>query len=357
MKTRVLAAMSGGVDSSVAAAILKGEGYDVTGVTMEIWSGEACGIEGRHHGCYGPGEKEDVEDAQKVAQILGIPLYIFDLREVYKAEVLDYVQREYLSGRTPNPCIRCNRIIKLGALIEKARDAGIEFDYFATGHYARIECDESRRVCLLKKAKDQTKDQSYFLSLVSKQQLGRLLLPLGDLSKDKVRELASELGLDVHDKPESQNFISGGYYSLFKADVQPGPILDGKGNILGQHKGIPYYTIGQRRGLGVSSDEAMYVTAIYPERNAIQIGKREELFSDELIASELNWIAVEGLDKPTRVKAKIRYFSKEAAAVLTPLDKDKVHVKFEEPQMAITPGQAVVFYDDDVVIGGGIIEE
>ena len=357
MKTRVLTAMSGGVDSSVAAAILKSEGYDVMGVTMEIWSGEVCRIEGRHHGCYGPGEKEDVEDAQKVAQILGIPLYIFDLREVYKSEVLDYVQREYLSGRTPNPCIRCNRIIKLGALIKKASDAGIEFDFVATGHYARIEYDQSRRVCLLKKAKDQSKDQSYFLSLVSKQQLGRLLLPLGNLSKGKVRELASELGLDVHDKPESQDFISGGYYSLFKADVQPGPILDRKGNILGQHKGIPYYTIGQRRGLGISSDETMYVTAIYPERNAIQVGKREELFRDELIASELNWIAVEGLEQPTRVKAKIRYFSKEAEAVLTALEKDKVHLKFKEPQMAITPGQAVVFYDDDIVIGGGIIEQ
>ncbi len=349
--------MSGGVDSSVAAAILKNEGYDVTGAIMEIWAGEACGLEGRRHGCYGPGEKEDVADAQKVAQALGIPLYIFDLREVYQTEVLDYVQREYLSGKTPNPCIRCNRIVKLGALIEKAHDAGVDFDYFATGHYARIEYDESRRACLLKKARDRSKDQSYFLSLVSKQQLGRLLLPLGNLSKDKVRELASGLGLEVHDKPESQNFISGGYYSLFKADIPPGPILDRKGNILGQHKGLPYYTIGQRRGLGISSDETMYVIAIYPERNAIKVGKQEELFRDELMASELNWIAVEKPEQPIRVKAKIRYFSKEAEALLTPQDKDRVRVKFEEPQMAITPGQAVVFYDDDVVIGGGIIEE
>jgi len=349
--------MSGGVDSSVAAAILKNEGYDVTGVTMEIWSGEACHIEGRHHGCYGPGEEEDIEDAKKVARIIGIPLYVFDLREVYKAEILDYVQQEYLSGRTPNPCIRCNRIIKLGALVKKASDAGIEFDFFATGHYARVEYDKSRQVCLLKKAKDQTKDQSYFLSLLSKQQLGSLLLPLGDFSKDKVRELASELGLGVHDKRESQNFISGGYYSLFKAAVKPGPILDRDGNILGQHKGIPYYTIGQRRGLGISSGETIYVTAIYLERNAIQVGKREELFSDQLIASELNWIMGEGIEQPVRVKAKIRYNSKEAEAVLTALDKDKVQVKFKEPQMAITPGQAVVFYDDDFVIGGGIIEQ
>ena len=352
---KVAVAMSGGVDSSVAAALLKEQGYQVSGVTMKIGAGEVFSGEGRRHGCYGPGEEKDIEDARKVAQTLGIPFYVFDLRQEYKAEVLDYFCHEYLSGRTPNPCIKCNRQIKFDALVEKARDSGIEFDYFATGHYVRIEYDESKHRYLLKKARDLTKDQSYFLFSLSQGQLGRSLFPVGDYAKEVVRKMASDFGLGVDKKPESQDFIAGGYFPLVKA-AQPGPILDKTGNMLGEHRGVSFYTVGQRKGLGISAKEPLYVTDINLERNAIIVGSKEELYHDELIASGLNWIAIERLQQPADVKTKIRYRHQEAEAVIAPLDEDKVYIRFKEPQMAITPGQAVVFYDDDTVIGGGTVE-
>jgi len=352
---RVMVAMSGGVDSSVAAALLKKEGHEVVGVTMRIWNGEPLPEQERGHCCYGPDE-EDIEDARKVAQALDIPFHVFDLRREYKNEVLDYVLREYLCGRTPNPCIRCNRRVKLDKLVEKAWQAGIGFDYVATGHYARVEWSQSKRRYLLKKASDETKDQSYFLSSLSQAQLGRCLFPLGNHTKKEVRGLASAFDLAMDDRPESQDFVAGGYSSLFRAAARPGPILDRQGNVLGEHRGIPFYTIGQRKGLGISAREALYVTSIDQERNAIVAGTREELYEDELICAQPNWIAIPGLRHPTKVKAKIRYSHRETEAVIAPLAKDEVHVKFKEPQMAITPGQAVVFYNRDVVLGGGTIE-
>ena len=353
---KVAVALSGGVDSSVAAALLQEKGHEVTGVTMKVWDGEVLPGDETRHSCYGPGEEEDIEDARRVTQSLGIPFYIFDLRQEYKAEVLDYSCHEYLLGRTPNPCVRCNRRVKFDALLKKARDNGLEFDYFATGHYARVEYDESERRYLLKKARDITKDQSYFLLSLSQEQLGRCLFPLGDYTKEEVRKMARALGLGVEDKPESQNFVAGGYSSLVRAVAKPGPILNNQGGILGEHRGIPFYTIGQRKGLGISAKEPLYVTAIDQERNAIVMGTKEELSGDELIASELNWIAIERLWQPIEVKAKIRYRHKEAEAIINSLDEDKVHVKFKEPQIAIAPGQAVVFYDGDMVVGGGMIE-
>ncbi|OIP28191.1 MAG: tRNA 2-thiouridine(34) synthase MnmA [Chloroflexi bacterium CG_4_10_14_0_8_um_filter_46_9] len=353
---KIIIAMSGGVDSSVAAALLREKGYEVIGVTMKIWGGEALPGDGTRHSCYGPGEEEDVEDACKVAQILGIPFYTFDLKQEYKVEVLDYFCYEYLLGRTPNPCLRCNHKVKFDALLKKALNSGIEFDYFATGHYARVEYDESRHRYLLRKARDLRKDQSYFLSSLSQEQLGRSIFPLGNYTKEEVRKVAQTFGLGVEDKPESQNFITGGYSTLVEAAAQPGPILDRQGNILGEHPGVPFYTIGQRKGLRISAREPLYVTAIDRERNAIIVGTKEEVYGDELIASELNWIAIEELKRPIEVKAKIRYRHKEAEAIVAPRGKDKVQVKFKELQMAITPGQAIVFYDDDIVIGGGIIE-
>ncbi len=353
---RVLVAMSGGVDSSVAAALLKEEGYAVIGVTMKIWEGEAFRGEIRRHGCYGPGEERDIEDARRVAGILGVPFHVLDLKREYKSQVLDYLCREYLSGRTPNPCIRCNRWVKFEALGKKVRDSGIKFDYFATGHYAQVEYDKSKFRYLLKKGKDLTKDQSYFLFNLSQEQLGHTLFPLGNYTKEEVRGISQALGLGASNKPESQNFITGGYFQLVAAESKPGPILDRQGNALGQHQGIPFYTVGQRRGLGVSVGERLYVVAIEQERNAIVVGTKKEVYEDELIASDLNWIAVERLWQPVEVKAKIRYLHKEAEAEITPLDGGKVRLKFKEPQMAIAPGQAVVFYDRDVVMGGGKIE-
>jgi len=354
-KNKVIVAMSGGVDSSVAAALLKEKGYEVIGAVMKIWSGKFF-PEKAHHSCYGPGEGQDIEDARKVAQILKIPFYIFDLGKEYKTEILNYFYHEYLSGRTPNPCVRCNRMIKLGALVEKIQDAGIKFDYIATGHYARVKYDEARRRYLLRKALDLRKDQSYFLFSLSQEKLRYCLFPLGDYTKEEVRKIARNFGLGVSEKLESQNFITGGYSSLFKGSAKPGPIFDKHGNILGEHRGIPFYTIGQRRGLGISARNPLYVTAIDREKNAIFVGTKEELYKDELIASQINWIAIEMIDRPLKVRAKIRSLHKEAEAVVSPLDRERVNVKFKEPQMAITPGQAVVFYDGDIVVGGGTIE-
>ena len=357
---KVVVAMSGGVDSSVAAAILKQEGYEVIGVTMQIWPSDKPAYEiGRFGGCCGLGA---VDDAKRVAYKLGIPHYVMNFRDIFGQKVIGDFCQEYSLGRTPNPCIRCNQYIKFDALLERAK--GLGADFVATGHYARIEKDEANGRYLLKKGIDRHKDQSYVLYPLTQEQLGHTLWPIGSFTKQRVREIARELGLPVAVKPESQEicFIPDDDYPKFLKEhipqaVKPGPILNEQGSTLGEHRGILFYTIGQRKGLGISAKEPLDVTTIDRERKAIGVGSKEEVYGNKLISSGLNWITIAKLKQTIMVKAKIRYRHNEAEAEITPWDKDQVYVKFKEPQMAITPGQAIVFYNGDTVIGGGTIEQ
>ncbi len=358
---KVVVAMSGGVDSSVTAALLKDEGYKVIGATMQIWpSNELADEAERFGGCCGLGA---VADAKRVAHKLGIPHYVMNFRDLFAQKVIANFCREYSLGRTPNPCIRCNEYIKFDALLTRAKE--LDADFVATGHYAKIECDEVSGRYPLKKGVDRRKDQSYVLYVMTQNQLRHALMPLGGFTKERVRQVAGELGLSVADKAESQEicFIPDSDYTSFLKEympqaAKPGPILDREGNTLGEHRGILFYTIGQRKGLGISAREPLYVVAIDRERNAIIVGTKREVYGDELIAANLNWIAIESLEQPLELKAKIRYRHREADAVITPLlNEDRVHVKFKQPQMAMTPGQAIVFYHKDTVVGGGTIEQ
>ena len=356
---KVVVAMSGGVDSSVAAAVLKKEGYQVIGATMQVWPSDRQADDGDNFGsCCG---LDAVEDAKRVAYKLGITHYVMNFRDIFNQKVITHFCREYSWGRTPNPCIRCNQHIKFDALLERAKE--LEADFVATGHYARMEKGEASGRRLLKKGIDGHKDQSYVLYPMTQEQLKHTLFPVGGFTKERVREIAGELELPVVTKPESQEicFIPDNDYPKFLKEhipqaVKPGPIIDKKGNILGKHQGILSYTVGQRKGLGIASREPLYVVAIEQERNTVVVGSKTEVYSDELEASGLNWIAITRLEQPITVKAKIRYLHQEAEAVITPVDEDRVHIKFKEPQMAVTPGQAVVFYHGDIVIGGGTIE-
>ncbi len=347
--------MSGGVDSSVAAALLLEQGYEVIGAMMKIWDGRKLPEEGAGHSCYGPGELEDLSDAQKVSEFLGIKFFALDLSRAYNEQVLDPFCREYLCGRTPNPCVICNHKMKFGELPRKISEAGIEFDFFATGHYSRVEYDPGRKRYLLKKALDLSKDQTYFLYHLSQDQLSRTLFPLGDLRKEQVRKIAEKLGLPVAFKKESQDFIAGSDYSiLFPQERHPGPILDQDGNQIGEHRGIMFYTIGQRKGLRITAKEPLYVIRIDPEKNAVIAGPREKLFQRELRAVNLNWIAMERPTENFKARGRIRQQHREAEAEVVP-EGALVRVTFDQPQMAVTPGQAVVFYQDDLVLGGGTI--
>ncbi len=356
MNQKVMVGMSGGVDSSVAAAILKKEGYDVTGVTMKIWSGGETQQAG---GCC---SLSSVEDARRVAFQLDIPYYVLNFQDIFEKSVIDYFVEEYAKGRTPNPCIACNRYVKFEAMLEKAVSMGI--DYVATGHYAKIEYDDLRKRYLLKKSATEKKDQTYALYNMTQYQLQRTLMPIGHYDKETVRRIAKELGFDVADKPDSQEicFITDNHYAGFvsqrlKRPVEKGKFIDTHGNILGEHKGLIHYTVGQRKGLGMSFGKPMYVVRLDPEKNTVVLGEAGEEYSKGLIASECNWIAFTQLKQPMRVKAKVRYLAREATAEITPLDKGKIRVDFEMPQRAVTPGQSVVFYYEDIVLGGGIIEE
>lgn len=351
-KTKVMVAMSGGVDSSVTAGLLLQAGYEVIGATLQLMPKD------KERGCCG---WSAIDDARQVADQLGIKHYVFNYRERFENQVIDYFCAEYLKGRTPNPCIACNRYIKFGDMLQQARAVGM--DYLATGHYARIRFDEERQRYILYRALDRNKDQSYVLYSMTQAQLSHMLFPLGGYSKPQIREIASELKLIVAEKAESQEicFVEDDNYAGFVAGrnpgcILPGPILDTKGEVLGQHEGIAHYTIGQRRGLRLAAGYPIYVVALDPSRNAVIVGDKDEVFASECMARDVNWIAFEKLEEELEVEAQIRYTAKPVRAQLTPDADGDVKVKFQEPVRALTPGQAVVFYDGDMVLGGGTID-
>lgn len=357
-KLRIAVGLSGGVDSAVAAALLSAEGHEVVGITMKIWSGAIAIQEGLKHACYGPGEEEDIAACEALASGLGIEYRVLDLAKVYEERVIEYFRREYLAGRTPNPCVVCNRELKFGFLVDKAREAGLDFDYFATGHYARIE--ERGGIRYLRRAVFESKDQSYFLYSLDSDRLGSVLFPLGSLSKDEVRAKARGFGLELADKPESQDFIAGGDYSPLFADrpPRPGDFVNQAGEVLGQHRGLPYYTVGQRRGLGISlGPEALYVLRLEPESNRIVLGDGEGLFADIVGLSAFRTQDPGLAGGEFAALAKIRQNHRPAPCHVIPGVGGAAEVHFDLAQRAVAPGQSLVLYDEDGrVLGGGIIE-
>ena len=349
---KIAVGMSGGVDSTMAAYILKNKGHEVVGVTMRIWEGEGAAQESARSGCYGPGEVYDTKVAQNVCERLGIPHHIVDLSQEYRSNVLDTFSQEYLGGRTPNPCVLCNPLVKFGALLEKASSLGIDFDLFATGHYARIEYDEKLRRYLLKKAVDQKKDQSYFLYRLGQNQLERSIFPLGEYTKEQIKALAAEAGFsDIAEKPESQDFIDGGIYgSLFsESERKKGEIVDLDGKVLGYHDGIINFTIGQRKGISIGgSKEPLYVLRIDAQKNQVVVGPKERLAVDSLTAIFPNWIAFDKLENRMEVNARLRSHQKEIPCIISPANEGSVEVQFSQPQFSATPGQSIVFYQGDI---------
>lgn len=349
--------MSGGVDSSVAAFLLKQEGYKVIGVTMAIWDGKKLPpTSGGKHACYGPDEEEEIREAREIAGLLNIPFEVFDCSGEYKTAVLDYFRNEYYAGRTPNPCIQCNQHIKFGLLPAMAEKQGFAYDFFATGHYARVERETATGRFLLKKGVDQKKDQTYFIYRLTQQQLAKALLPIGNYTKTKIKEIAKEAGLPVYDKEESQDFYSGNYKDLLEQEAAEGNIVHTSGKVLGKHNGIWNYTIGQRKGMGIAWSEPLYVIRIEKETNTVVVGNREETFNTSFLVNDLNWIGIEGLKDPIDVSIKIRSAQKEKDALIEPLGEGMIKATFFHPNDSITPGQSAVFYKGDIVLGGGIIK-
>lgn len=345
----VVVGMSGGVDSSVAAYLLKEQGYHVIGVTMQIWQedeSKCCGVTA-------------VDDARRVADELGIPFYVMNFKKEFKERVIDYFIEEYLHGRTPNPCIACNRHVKWDALLKRSMDIGA--DCIATGHYARIDRLPNGRYSI-RRAATMQKDQTYALYNLTQEQLERTLMPVGDYTKEEIRAIAEKIGLIVANKPDSQDicFVPDGDYASFidkntTEEILEGNFVTSKGEILGRHKGITHYTVGQRKGLGIALGYPAFVLEIRPETNEVVIGSNEESMSRIVRANNLNFMAIEDLTEPMRVFAKIRYNHKGAWCTIEKCGEDEVVCHFEEAQRAITPGQAIVFYEGEYVLGGGTI--
>ena len=349
--------MSGGVDSSVAAYLLKESGYDVIGVTMSVIPRNEE-FDEKEGGCC---SISSVNDARLVADKLDIPFYVMNFKGLFERKVIDYFVDEYLQGRTPNPCIACNKFIKFDEFLKKAE--GLGADYIATGHYAKIEKDSSTGRYLLKRSLDIKKDQTYVLYNMTQYQLEHTLMPLGSYEKEEIRDIAEKIGLKVHNKPDSQEicFIPDDDHGRFIKErepdkVKPGYFVDKSGNILGEHKGIINYTIGQRKGLGIALGKRVFVKDIIPENNTIVLGDESDIFSNSLYAEELNSIPFETIPNNMKVTAKIRYGTRESEAIVKE-HEDGIIVEFEKPQRAITKGQSVVLYDGELVIGGGIIKK
>ncbi len=355
-KKKVVIGMSGGVDSSVAAHLLKEAGYDVIGVTMQIWQTEdACSLE-ENGGCCG---LSAVEDARRVASDLGIPYYVMNFRNEFKEKVIDYFVDEYLVGHTPNPCIACNRYVKWESLLQRSLEIGA--DYIATGHYARVVQLPNGRYTL-KKSATSAKDQTYALYNLTQYQLSHTLMPVGEYTKDEIRGIAERIGLRVANKPDSQEicFVSDNNYARYIEEAtgkkaETGNFVTPDGKVIGTHKGIIHYTVGQRKGLNLSMGHPVFVVAIRPETNEVVIGNAEDVFADKLVCNRLNFMSIPDLEGEMTVTVKIRYSHKGALATIRKIDEDTVECIFAEPQRAITPGQAVVFYDGEYVVGGGTI--
>ena len=353
---KVVVGMSGGVDSSVAAWLLKKQGYDVIGVTMQIWQDEENIVQEENGGCCG---LSAVDDARRVAAAIGIPYYVMNFKDEFQKSVIEYFTKEYLAGRTPNPCIACNRYVKWEALLQRSLSIGA--DYIATGHYARIEHLPNGRYAIRRSA-TMEKDQTYALYNLTQEQLARTLMPVGEYSKDRIREMADEIGLLVAHKPDSQDicFVPDGDYASFIENttdqvLQTGDFVTPEGKILGKHKGIIHYTVGQRKGLGLALGYPAFVLEIRPETNEVVIGTYEESLTYTVRANELNFMSVEQITEPVRVFAKIRYNHKGAWCTVERTGEDEIVCTFDEPIRAATPGQAVVLYDGEYVLGGGTI--
>lgn len=348
---KIAVGLSGGVDSSVTAALLKEAGHDVVGITMKIWKdGKYRG--GAKDACFGPGEADDIARAEELCRQLGINYRVFDCAEEYEKAVLEYFRKEYLAGRTPNPCVRCNAFMKFGVLPNLARKSGIAFDKFATGHYARIR-EENGTVSLLAAA-DRHKDQSYFLYRLKQTQLENLLFPLGGLHKSEVRDLARKFGLAVKDKPDSQDFYSGDHTELLHVPDQTGNIVDTAGNVLGTHSGFWHYTIGQRKGLGIAAEHPLYVLELNPCRNEVAVGSAADTVRHSLQIADCSWISAPP-ENGTAVSVKIRSASRPVAAAVSEKENGMFVLNVPEGVTAAARGQSAVLYQDDTVLGGGII--